>query len=281
MGGVTMTRFALLIDMKRCNGCYGCFMACRDEFCGNDHLPYSAAQPYSGHFWMRIIERERGSYPKVKTSYIKVPCMHCEDAPCVQQNPSKVYSRPDGIVIIDPVKAKGSKEILDSCPYRAIYWNEESGLPQKCTFCAHLLDQGWKEPRCVEVCPTKALVFGDLDDPESEVSKRLAEEEGEVLHPEYGLKGNVWYLNMPKRFIAGSLVFGDTDKCAGAVAVTLLGDGERRETRSNGFGDFEFEGLAKDKEYTIEIDHPGYVARRLKVSTQIDRYLGDIVLASI
>ena len=102
---------------------------------------------------MRIIERERGSYPKVKTVYIKVPCMHCDDAPCVAQHPDKVYKRPDGIVIIDPVKAKGAKEILDSCPYRVIFWNEETDLPQKCTLCAHLLDQGWDEPRCVEDMP--------------------------------------------------------------------------------------------------------------------------------
>jgi Fe-S-cluster-containing dehydrogenase component len=276
-----MTRFGLLIDMKRCNGCYGCFMACRDEFCGNDHLPYSAAQPYSGHFWMRIIERERGSYPKVKMSYIKVPCMHCDDAPCVSQHPGKVYKRPDGIVIIDPVKAKGSKEILDSCPYRVIYWNEENGLPQKCTLCAHLLDQGWKEPRCVEVCPTKALLFGDMDDPESEVSRRLAEEQGEALHPEYGLKETVRYLNLPKRFIAGSLVFGDTDKCAGDVVVTLFGQGEKRETTTNSFGDFEFEGLDKDREYVIGIDRPGYGVKELKVYTKTDRYLGDIVLAKV
>jgi len=273
-----MTRFAMLIDMKKCNGCYACFMACRDEFCGNDHLPYSAAQPYSGHFWMRILERERGSYPKVKTAYIKVPCMHCDEAPCVEQNPDKVYKRSDGIVIVDPTKAEGAKEIVDSCPYRAIFWNEELGLPQKCTFCAHLLDRGWEEPRCVEVCPTKALLFGDLDDPESEVSKRLAEEKGEVLNPEYGLKGNVWYLNMPRRFVAGSLVLGDTDQCAGGVVVTLIGGGERRETRTNGFGDFEFEGLDKNKEYTIDVDHPGYVRRTLTANTQIDRYLGDIIL---
>ncbi|MFH0915474.1 MAG: 4Fe-4S dicluster domain-containing protein [bacterium] len=276
-----MPRFGLLIDMSRCNGCYGCFMACRDEFCGNDHLPYSAAQPYSGHFWMRVIERERGSYPKVKTSYLKVPCMHCDDAPCVTQHPDKVYSRPDGIVIIDPVKATGSKEILDSCPYRAIFWNEERSLPQKCTLCAHLLDRGWKEPRCVEVCPTKALLFGDLDDPESEVSKRLAEENAEVLHPEYGLKEKVWYLNMPKRFIAGSLVFGDTDECARDVVVTLLGEGRKKQVKSSGFGDFEFEGLDKDKKYSIEIRHPGYRDKELIIYTPIDKYLGDIVLEKV
>jgi Fe-S-cluster-containing dehydrogenase component len=273
-----MTRFALVVDMPKCSGCYACFMACRDEHCGNDHLPHAAAQPYSGHFWMRIIERERGSYPKVNTSYIKVPCMHCDDAPCVSRNPGMVYKRPDGIVIIDPVKAKGHEEILDSCPYRVIFWNEVSELPQKCTLCAHLLDQGWEEPRCVEACPTKALLFGDLDDPESEVSRVLAQGGAEVLHPEYGLRGNVWYVNMPKRFIAGSVVFGDTDKCAAGVTVNLSGNGVSRSALTNGFGDFEFEGLEKQREYVLEFEHPGYLTHEVRASTLIDNYVGDVVL---
>lgn len=276
-----MARYALLVDMKVCNGCYACFMACRDEHCGNEHRPYAAAQPYSGHFWMRIIERERGSYPRVKMSYFPAPCMHCDDAPCVSGHPEKVYKRPDGIVIIDPEKAKGAREVVDSCPYRVIFWNEESDLPQKCTMCAHLIDNGWEEPRCVEVCPTKALLYGDLDDPESEVSKRLAEGGAEVFHPEYGLKGAVLYLNMPKRFIAGSLVFGDTDRCAGDVVVSLTDSVEKRHTTTNGFGDFEFEDLDKHREYVLSIEHPGYRAVELKVYTQIDRYLGDIVLERV
>jgi Fe-S-cluster-containing dehydrogenase component len=280
MGGV-MARPGLLIDMKKCNGCYGCFMACRDEHCGNDHLPYAAAQPYAGHFWMRIVERERGTYPKVKMAYLKIPCMHCDDAPCMRQHPDKIYKRPDGIVIIDPEKAAGSKDVLESCPYNVIFWNEESKLPQKCTLCAHLLDQGWKKPRCVEVCPTGALSFGDFDDPDSEVSRRAAAANAEVLHPEYGVKGSVWYVDLPKRFVAGSLVFGDTDKCAGDVTVTLMGAGVEAEVRSNGFGDFEFEGLEKNTEYTVRIDHPGYRARELKASTLVDVYLGDVVLEKL
>lgn len=275
-----MARYGLLVDMNRCDGCYACFLACRDEFCGNDYPPYSAAQPYSGHFWMRIVERERGSYPKVKVSYIRVPCMHCDDALCVKRSPDgAVYKRKDGIVIIDPVKAKGHKEILDSCPYHVIYWNEESQLPQKCTFCAHLLDKGWKEPRCVEMCPTYALIFGDLDDPNSEISKRLAAETAEPLHPEYGMKEKVLYLGLPKRFVAGSVVFGDTDKCAENVTVTLIGEGEKKTTKTNNYGDFEFEGLPKDKDYTVQVKHRGYKTQALKTRTRTDTYLGDIVLS--
>ena len=274
-----MARYGLLIDMNRCNGCYACFLACRDEYCGNDYPPYSAAQPDLGSYWMRIVERERGSFPKVKVAYIRIPCMHCDSPACVEKSPNgAVYKRPDGIVIIDPVKAKGHKEIVDSCPYQVIYWNEKSQLPQKCTLCAHLLDKGWKEPRCVEVCPTNALIFGDLDDPKSEVAKRLTTEKAEVLHPEYGLKEKVMYLGLPKRFIAGSVVFGDIDKCAENATVTITGDGDNRTTKSNNYGDFEVEGLLANTEYTVRIVAKGYKAQELKTKTMKDIYLGDINL---
>lgn len=274
-----MTRLGMLIDVAKCNGCYACFMACRDEFCGNDHSPYSAAQPYAGQFWMRLIARERGNYPRVKMAYIASPCMHCADAPCVQQAPEAVHQRPDGVVIVDPEKAKGKREIVASCPYNAVYWNEEKQLPQKCTMCAHLLDQGWKRPRCVEVCPMGALSFGDLDDPQSDVSRRAAEGGAEGLHPEYGLRENVLYLNLPRRFLAGSVVFGDTDRCARGVTVTLAGSGERREVVTNGFGDFEFEGLLKDREYTLRLVSPGYAPATLQADTKRDRHLGEVVLS--
>jgi Fe-S-cluster-containing dehydrogenase component len=274
-----MARYGLLIDMNRCNGCYACFLACRDEYCGNDYPPYSAAQPDLGSYWMRIVERERGSFPKIKVAYIRIPCMHCDSPACVEKSPSgAVYKRPDGIVIIDPVKAKGHKEIVDSCPYQVIYWNEKSQLPQKCTFCAHLLDKGWKEPRCVEVCPTNALIFGDLDDPKSEVAKRLTTEKAEVLHPEYGLKEKVMYLGLPKRFIAGSVVFGDIDKCAENVTVTITGDGNTRTTKTNNYGDFEVEGLLANTEYIVRIVAKDYKAQELTAKTMKDIYLGDINL---
>ncbi len=275
-----MAKYGLLVDMNRCTGCYACFLACRDEYCGNDYPPYSSAQPYAGQFWMRIVERERGSFPKVKVSYFRIPCMHCDNALCVQRAPdSAVYKREDGIVIIDPIKAKGHKEIIATCPYNVIYWNEASQLPQKCTFCAHLLDQGEAEPRCVEVCPTDALIFGDMADPNSEVSRRLAKEKAEPLHPEYAMEERVLYLGLPRRFIAGSVVFGDTDKCAEDVNVTVIGNGEKRTTKTNNYGDFEFEGLKEYAEYTVRIEHQGYAPQELTTRTMVDVYLGDIMLS--
>jgi Fe-S-cluster-containing dehydrogenase component len=277
-------KYGMIVDVTKCNGCYNCFLACRDEFFGNDYPPYSLSQPMRGHFWMRIIEKERGKFPHVKVAYTPLLCMQCENVPCIEASLNgAVYRRADGIVIIDPEKAKGQKQIVNACPYRVIYWNEEKNIPQKCTFCAHLLDQGWKEPRCVEACPTKALVFGDVNDPNSEISKIITSAEGklEVLHPEYGLTTSVKYIGIPKRFVAGEVVFRDRkDECAVGVKVTLSSKGNAVQvTKTDNYGDFEFEGLDADRDYTVSIEHSGYGTKKIKVKTNIDTYLGDILLS--
>ena len=274
-----MAKYGMIIDITKCTGCYNCFLTCRDEFAGNDYPGYSAAQPMTGMNWIRLIERERGQYPVVKVAYIPVTCMQCEDAPCIKVAREKaVYERPDGIIIIDPVKAKGQKQIVSGCPYRVIEWNEEKQLPQKCTFCAHMLDQGEKVPRCVESCPTDALIFGDLDDPESEISKLLASGATEVLHPDFGMKEKVRYISLPKKFIAGTVIYGDVDEVAVGLTVKLSSNGDSLSTKTNGFGDFEFEGLADNIDYNLVIEAPGYKSRSIKVKTMKDVSLGEIVL---
>src|SRR5512136_533407 len=101
-----MARYGMVIDITKCTGCYNCFLACRDEYAG-----YSAPQKMSGMNWMKVVEKERGQYPKVKVAYTPITCMQCENASCIKlaQNQA-VYRRADGIVIIDPVKAKGQKQ---------------------------------------------------------------------------------------------------------------------------------------------------------------------------
>jgi Fe-S-cluster-containing dehydrogenase component len=274
-----MARYGMLMDVTKCNGCYNCFLACKDEYCGNSHPGYSAAQPMTGQAWMRIVNTERGRFPKVKVDYTAIPCMHCDNPACVAASSNgAVYERKDGIVLIDPKKAKGKKDLVASCPYRVIYWNEEEQVPQKCTMCAHLLDDGWKEPRCVEACPTGALLFGDLDDPKSAVSKALAAVKPEALHPEYKLNEKVRYVGLPKAFVAGAAVFGDKDECAAGVTVTLEGTDGKQTTTTDNFGDFEFEGLPENTPYKVEIAAPGYKAQEFEVRTGASVYLGDIVL---
>jgi Fe-S-cluster-containing dehydrogenase component len=273
-----VTRYGMVIDVNRCVGCYNCFLACRDEFAGNEYPGYSAAQPLRGMNWIKVNEVERGQYPHVKVDHVPVTCAHCDAAACVELDQSgAIYRRADGIVLIDPEKAQGNEGLLQLCPYRVIEWNEERDLPQKCTMCAHLLDAGDPEPRCVESCPSGALIFGDLDDPASEVAQ-LAAAGTEAFHPEFAMGDKVTYRSLPRKFVAGTVVYGDVDEVAVGVEVVLSGDGMSRTATTNGFGDFEFEDLADVTDYTVTIEVPGYAPAERTARTSRDVYLGDIVL---
>jgi Fe-S-cluster-containing dehydrogenase component len=274
-----MARYGMVININKCTGCYNCFLTCRDEHAGNDYAGYSAAQPMSGMNWMKVLEKERGQYPKVKVAYTPVTCMQCENAGCLKvAKDGAVYRRADGIIMIDPEKAQGQSQIVSGCPYRVIEWNEEKQIPQKCTLCAHMLDKGEKVPRCVESCPTGALVFGDLDDAGSEIARLVASGVTESMHPEYGLKEKVRYIDLPRKFIAGTVIYGDIDEVASGATVTLSGNKESRQAVTNGFGDFEFEGLADNTEYSLKVEAAGYKSKSLKAKTQKDLYVGEIIL---
>jgi Fe-S-cluster-containing dehydrogenase component len=272
-----VTRYGMVIDVTKCNGCYNCFIVCKDEYCGNDHKPYSVGMPMTGQTFIEVVEKERGQYPKVKVDYVPIPCMHCDRPACATADAKAVEKRKDGVVLIDPKKAEGNKDIVTRCPYRVISWNEERKVAQKCTLCAHLLDNGWKEPRCVEACPTGTLVFGDLDDPDSEVAKLVASGKTETLAG-YDMGEKVRYIGLPKSFIAGAVVYGDKDECAKGVTVTLEGDGKIAATVTDGFGDFEFEGLPANTSYTVKIAAAGYAPREIPVKTSRSTNLGDIIL---
>lgn len=283
-----MARYGIAIDSSRCMSCYNCFMACKDEHCGFA-TTVSAAQPHEGQFWMKLNEWERGDDSrKIKTASVPTPCSHCHDPACVKAaRDNAVYIRPDGIVIIDPEKAKGQKEIVDACPIGAVYWNEELQLPQKCTMCAHILDDpdyylpdpAIKMPRCVEACPNEALIFGDLDDPDSEISAKIAQETVTQLEQLGGARTNVVHLNIPRIFLAGSVYLPDDEVCAGArVTLESLHDGSALSTETNYFGDWEFDDLPKNTPYKLYIEYPGYKPVELMTSTQRDHFLGELIL---
>lgn len=275
-----MARYGMLIDCDKCIGCYNCFLTCQDEFCGNAYKGYSAGAPMSGHNWMRVLDKERGQFPNVKVSYTPKTCMHCDNAPCVAAAQNKaVFRRPDGIVMIDPQKAKGQKHLVAACPYRVIEWNDQEQIPQKCTMCAHLLDKGEKEPRCVESCPTNAIIFGDLDDPQSDISLMRKQKPWEQLSPEFNLREKVLYNGLPKRFISGTVVYEDKQMCAENIQVELR-DGTTKTTYvTNGFGDFEFDGLEANKAYQVVINQSGYQEKMLEIRTSKDIHIGEIFLS--
>jgi len=276
-----MPRYAITVDATRCTGCYSCFLACKDEFVGNDYAPLSAPQPNDAPGWMRIDEKTHGSANKVKVNYTVVMCKHCQEAPCMKASDA-VYRRPDGIVVVDPVKAKGKKELVDSCPYGMIFWNEELNLAQKCTLCAQMIDAGEKTTRCVETCPNQALAFGDLDDPNSPVSKAMQEKSGyESLRPELGTKPLVQYYGLPRPFIAGEVLLkGKEGECAKGVKVTLLSKaGQSVAVAETDFlGDFEFKNLAVGGEYTLRAECAGYAAKEVAVKTDASVNVGELVL---
>ncbi len=254
-------KWNLVIDVALCNDCNCCFMADKDEFTGNDWPPYSVAQPWEGARWLDIERKERGQFPQIEVVHRPGLCMHCGDAPCMAAAPDgAVYRRPDGLVIIDPVKAKGNKALVDSCPYGAIYWNDEAGVAQKCTGCAHLIDEGWTKVRCSQACPTGSMNLVLADDAEM---AELAKKDGLEAHrPELGTAPRVYYKNLyrwTRVFVAGSAYYADSGDCAEGCAVTVFKDGAVIATAvTNNFGDFLVDKLDPGVEYTVVIKAAGY-----------------------
>ena len=220
----------------------------------------------------------------VDVAYLPTMCMHCDDAPCIAAaEDDAIKKRDDGIVIIDPVKAKGQKHLVDSCPYGAIWWNEEQQLPQHWNFDAHLLDSGWVEPRCVQSCPTGALRSVMITD--SEMEKLKSEEGLEQLEPEIQTKPRVHYKNLhlyKKCFIGGTVVItnsGLEDCLEGAIAV-LNKDGKKiGEEISDAFGEFKFDDLEPASgTHRIDILHPEYTSLSVNVELRESIYTGVHVL---
>jgi len=265
-----------ILDINICNGCYNCQIACKDEHVGNDWTPIAKPQPDIGQFWTKVTDIVRGTVPKVKMTYLHSLCHHCDNAPCkaVCKVEGAIYQRKDGLVIIDPTLCSGCKSCLSACPYQAIYFNEDLHIAQKCTGCAHLLDRGWKEPRCVEACPTGATIFGDEEDLKDLIAK------AELLHPELDVKPRVYYFGLPKKFVAGAVYDPEIDECIEGAVATLTDLQTRKSitARTDNFGDFWLKDLGIGT-YCLTIDKEGYLSQKIEpINTQKDLNLGDIAL---
>jgi tetrathionate reductase subunit B len=267
---------ALIINYDICNGCYNCQVACKDEHVGNDWTPYAKPQPATGQFWMKITDMVRGTVPKVRVTYLHDICQHCDEAPCVPACKAQaIYKRDDDIVIIDPEKCRGHRNCLDACPYRVIYFNWDLNIAQKCTMCAHLLDDGWKEPRCVDACPTGALKFGEEEDLKDEIGR------SEILHPEFEAKPRVYYIGLPKSFVAGAVYSPEEDECIQDAVATLTDSdtGEKFTVKTDNFGDFWFEDMKVDHTYSLRIEKSEYSPQEIHdIRTAKDVNVGDIEL---
>ena len=199
--------YGMVIDLERCVGCGACSMACKQVH---------GTPP--GIWWSKVLHGESGKYPNSRITLLPTLCMHCVNPPCKKACPTgATYQRQDGIVLVDKDKCIGCRYCMTACPYvaRSFNWRAEgsyfgelgpmpnekllssehpSGVVEKCTFCAERLDVGL-QPACVSTCPAKARIFGDLDDPNSEVSMLLTTGRDSQISPELGTNPSVYYLS--------------------------------------------------------------------------------------
>lgn len=166
-----MARYGMLINTKKCVGCYACRLACQAK----NHLEPTEA-------FIKFHEIETGEFPNVYNEIVPTQCQHCEDAPCAAVCPTHAtYVTDSGVVLVDPEKCIGCKYCMMACPYGVRDWNKASKTVEKCTLCGHLTANG-ELPACVKSCSAGARFYGDLDDPNSDVSKELAKYDAADIH---------------------------------------------------------------------------------------------------
>jgi Fe-S-cluster-containing dehydrogenase component len=265
-----MANKEFLIDVDKCTGCKLCILACKDEYVDAAYAPWTEPQPATGQFWMDVKSLERGSIPRVRMSYLPVLCQHCANAPCIKACPDDaIKTRDDGMVWIDPAACTNCGLCQPACPYDVIFMNEERGIAQKCTGCTHRIDEG-EEPRCAEVCPHEAIVFGDVKG-----------DDLEVFHPEFNAEPRVHWKGLPKPWIAGTVVDPESDQVIAGVSVTSIDlfDDATVDVQSDAFGDFWIKGLREGRKVRIQASKDGYEDFVAIVTTDGDQAVGTVALA--
>ncbi|RZI40422.1 4Fe-4S dicluster domain-containing protein [Herbaspirillum sp. HC18] len=188
-------RYAMVIDLRRCIGCDACMVACKAEF----DVPL-------GVFRTWVPYKVVGKYPNVKKQFMPRLCNHCDNPPCVRACPvGATYKVEDGGFVLQHYdRCIGCKACMASCPYNARFmlpksrtYTDITSVVDKCTFCHHRVTQGLA-PACVQTCIGRARIFGDINDPKSEVSKLVANMPTQVLRPEEGTKPHVFYIGLDR-----------------------------------------------------------------------------------
>lgn len=181
-------RYGLVFDLSRCIGCLSCWISCKAENIfgkGSGIRVETVGGPHP--------DTPHGMYPNLSMYYMPVPCMHCDDPPCMEACPMEaIYKRHDGIVLIDEENCNCCEACIEACPYGALTYDGDRDMIRKCTLCYHRIDQG-QEPFCVTCCPYEIICFGDLNDPESKASKLISERGAYTHQPEAGTGPAVYY----------------------------------------------------------------------------------------
>ena len=201
-------RYGFVLDQRKCIGCHACTVACKTE----NNVPVGSFRT-----WVKYVEK--GDYPATRRHFGVMRCNHCENAPCVKICPvNALHTRPDGIVDLDGDKCIGCQSCMHACPYDAIYINPDRGVAEKCHYCAHRVERGL-EPACVVVCPVQAIVPGDLDNPNAQISQLVALLPTQVRKPEQGTRPESFLLRRgSRRDLAGRRQHGYS-------RVVLMGGG--------------------------------------------------------
>jgi Fe-S-cluster-containing dehydrogenase component len=176
-------RFGFILDQTRCIGCHACTVACKSE----NNVPLGVFRT-----WVKYIEK--GTFPDVRRHFSVLRCNQCDRAPCTTICPTQaLFRRDNGIVDFDRDRCIGCKGCMQACPYDALYIDPDTNTAAKCHLCAHRVDEGLK-PACEIVCPTEAILSGDLDDPASRISEKMARQPSQVRKPEKGTRPKVFYI---------------------------------------------------------------------------------------
>ena len=277
-----MKKWNMVIDVAECTNCQLCTLATMDEYVGNDWPGYAAPMPKHGHKWIDILQKERGQLPMIDIAYVPTMCNHCDDAPCIKAAPDgAIRKREDGIVLIDPQKAKGRKDLVEACPYGHIWWNEELAIPQHWNFDAHLIDQGWNQTRGHQSCPTGAMRAILAED--SDMAEMAIQESLETIRPELGTQPRVYYRNLwrySKCFIGGtvSAAANDLVDCVEGAKVRLLKNGACiAEAATDNYGDFKFDRLDENSgTYLVEVSIGDRGHKSVSVELGSSTNLGEI-----
>ncbi len=226
-----MANYGFIIDNRKCIGCHACTVACKAEH----DVPVGVNRT-----WVKYIEK--GTFPQTSRLFSVMRCNHCDNAPCVDICPvTALYRREDGIVDFDNRRCIGCRACMQACPYDALYIDPETHTAAKCNYCAHRVDRGL-EPACVNVCPTHAIVSGDLDDPNSEISLLRSQHEVTVRKPEKGtlpalfyIDGDMASLNPTATAVSNDSVWGSQVRGVGHYAKFLQGHQSKAAATSHHF----------------------------------------------